>query len=96
MDYQGFFHGGCLYLLVSLDRTGELTLTLQERCHKRPARPQKALTGAAGIYVQAVLPEVYQWNPAGLLFSSAKGSWLKCLTVPLLSLNHCQPGSSKD
>lgn len=62
MDYQGFFQGGCLYLRVSLDRTGELTLTLQERRHKQPVHLQRALNGAAEVYAGAVAPVESSWS----------------------------------
>lgn len=62
MDYQGFFQGGCLFLHVSLDRTGELTWTLQERRHKQPVRPQKALNGATEIYAGAAAPVESSWS----------------------------------
>lgn len=62
MDYQGFFQGGCLFLRVSLDRTAELTWTLQERRRRQPVRPQRALNGAAETYAGGAAPVESSWS----------------------------------
>lgn len=56
-----------------------------------PPPPQPPLR-----HTWTTLPGACQRSPAAPSFSSAKGSWLKYLIVLLLSLNHCQPGSSTD
>lgn len=72
------------------------TLILQKEHCKQSLHLRKALNGATEIDAGAAPPRVCRWSPAGLWFSAAKGSWLKYLTVLLLSLNHCQLDSSRD